>query len=74
MGRRNLFPGRLNGSKSRSDIARKAPKDGAPRQSLPLLPVRRLSKPRGRRRSLGGFCGGPCGRQTPAGHSAKTKM
>ncbi len=53
---------------------RKAPEGSAPRQRRPTLPVRRLSKPRGRRRSLGGFCGGPCGRQTPAGPSAKTKI
>ena len=49
---------------------RKAPEDSAPRQRRPTLPVRRFSKPRGRRRSRGGFCGGPCGRQTPAGLDA----
>jgi hypothetical protein len=53
---------------------RKAPEGSAPRQRRPTLPVRRLSKPRGRCRSRGGFCGGPCGRQTPSGPSVKTKI
>jgi len=61
MGRRNLFPGRLNGSSNRSDIPRKprgtAPHDRDSRRCL----WEGYRNPRGRWRSLGVFCGGPCG-------------
>ena len=72
MGRRNFFAGRRNGSRA-AQILTESPGGQCPTTETADAACEEVLENR-RRRSLSVFCGGPCGRQTPSGPSAETKI
>jgi len=73
MGRRNLFPGRLNGSRT-AQIFPESPGRQCPTTETVAAACEEVIETPGALAKPGSFCGGPCGRETPAVPSAKTKI
>jgi len=71
-GRRNLFPGRRNGSKA-AQIVPENPERQRPTTETAAAAGEGVIETPWRWRSLEVLCGGPCGRQTPAGPYRKNQ-